>query len=401
MLPKREDYLPFSRPSFGPEEEREVIECLRSGWITTGPRARELEERFAEMSGAAHAIACNSGTSALHMAYAALGLGPGDDVLVPSFTWVSTASMVVLCGARPILCEVEGDTWNLDPVWLEQMVQGRYSPDAAGRMVGPDGAVLKAMVPVHYAGQSCDMDALAALAKRWNIDIIEDAAHGAGADYKGRHQGTIGKIGCFSFYANKNMTTAEGGMVVTADEDLAAKLRVLSMHGLQKDAWKRYAKGGSWYQPVVDLGFKYNMTDMAASLGLHQLKKLHGFNQRRRDLSAIYDQGLSGIPNLSVTRDKGYGLHARHLYAICLEPGASLDKTAMIQALAQRNIGAGVHYIPVHMHPYYQQTFGCQRGDLPVTERIFDGQISLPLFPDMTEDDAAYVIDSIRGLLMA
>lgn len=399
MLPLRQDYLPFSRPSFGPEEEREIIECLRSGWITTGPRTHRFEEAFAAFCGAPHAVACNSGTSALQLAVAALGLGPGDDVLVPSFTWVSTAAVVAHQGARPVLCEIDPQAWTMDPVWLERFIETRYKKDAAGLMVGPEGGRPRAMIPVHYAGQAADMAPLMELARKYGLKVIEDAAHCVGSTYQGRHLGLIGDVGCFSFYANKNMTTAEGGMLICRDQALADKLRVLGMHGLSKDAWKRYAKGGSWWQPVVELGFKFNMTDIAASLGLHQLAKVEGFNQRRRQLAAIYDQGLSGLTNLNVCQDLGRGVHARHLYAICLEPGAPLDKTAMIAALAQRNIGAGVHYIPVHIHPYYQDNFGYKRGDLPVTERVYDGQISLPLFPDMTDDDAAYVIDSVRGLL--
>ncbi|MCB2185651.1 MAG: DegT/DnrJ/EryC1/StrS aminotransferase family protein [Deltaproteobacteria bacterium] len=403
MFDKREDFLPFSKPSFDRLEEEEIISCLRSGWITTGPRCQALEKAFAaKLGGGARAVAVNSGTAALHLALLALGVGPGQDVLTSSFTWVSTANVIVHVGAGPVLADIDPRTFNLDPAAVERVIAESYQPGPDGRPVHrTTGRTLTTLLPVHYAGQACDMAPLLELARAHRLDVVEDAAHAVGTTYQGVPAGRLGRVGCFSFYANKNLTTGEGGMVTAEEEALIDRVRMFSLHGLDKGAWKRYAKDGQWYQVIHEPGFKYNLTDIAASLGLHQLAKVEGFNVRRRELAAIYDQELAKIPGLRLSQDLGLGVHARHLYPIVVTPAAAQDRAAVIRGLGELNVGTGVHYVPVHLHPYYQEAHGFREGDFPETEAVYQGEISLPLFPTMSDDDARYVGRALAHLLGA
>lgn len=389
VLP-RDPMLPFSRPEIGEEEIAEVVECLRSGWITTGPRVARLEREFAEMVGARHALAFSSATGGLHAALLALGLEPGDEVVVPALTWPSTANMVVACGGTPVFADIDPSTWNLDP-------------EALGRAVRPR---TRLVIPVHFAGQPCDLDAIrAALAAagRPNVGIVEDAAHAAGAVYKGRPIGATTANGtllaCFSFHPIKNMTTAEGGMVTTDDDALAAALKLWRFHGVQRDAWQAYS-GAAAPPPGYDVvlpGFKYNLSDLHAAIGIHQLHKLARFNRRRGELALYYRHELAALPGLQIPGRALYDcVHPWHLFTV-LPP----RRAAFMEGLRKLGIGTGLHFEAVHLHELYRRRFGWEPGSLPVAEEVCGRIVSLPLFPAMTDEDAADVVQAVREVLSA
>jgi dTDP-4-amino-4,6-dideoxygalactose transaminase len=387
VLP-RAPTLPFSRPEIGEEEIAEVVACLRSGWITTGPRAAQLEREFATAVGARHALAFSSGTGALHATLLALELQPGDEVVVPALTWPATANMVVACGAVPVFADVDPLTWNLDPRALEPAL----------------GPRTRLVMPVHFAGQPCDLDALRealAAAGRPEIGIVEDAAHAAGAAYKGRPIGATAASGtlaaCFSFHPIKNMTTGEGGMVATDDDRLAAAVKLWRFHGVQRDAWKAYSvaeKAPATYDVVLP-GFKYNLTDLHAALGLHQLRKLPRFNRRRAELAGLYRRELAGLPGLGLPGQAPYHcLHSWHLFTV-LPP----RRAPFMERLRELGIGTGLHFEAVHLHDFYRRRFGWQEGSLPVAEEVCARIVSLPLFPAMTDEDALDVVQAVRQAL--
>ncbi len=389
MLP-RDPILPFSKPDIGEEEIAEVVDCLRSGWITTGPRVAQLEKEFAALTGSPHALAFASCTGALHAVYLAAGLAPGDEVIVPALTWPATANMVVACGGVPVFADIDPATWNL-------------TPEALARALTPR---TRLVVPVHFAGQPCDLDGLrAALAAagRPEVRIVEDAAHAAGAAYKGRPIGDTAGNGtwaaCFSFHPIKNMTSAEGGMVTTADGDLAAAVRLWRFHGVQRDAWKAYSaaeKAPATYDVVVP-GFKYNLTDLHAAVGLHQLRKLDRFNRRRGELAALYLRELAGLPGLALPARAGYDhVHPWHLFAV-LPP----ERAPFMERLRELGIGTGLHFEAVHLHEYYRRRLGWRPGTLPVAEEVCSRIVSLPLFPAMTDEDAGDVVQAVRRALAA
>jgi dTDP-4-amino-4,6-dideoxygalactose transaminase len=387
VLP-REPTLPFSRPEIGEEEIAEVVACLRSGWITTGPRTAQLERDFAAAVGARHALAFSSGTGALHATLLALELQPGDEVVVPALTWPATANMVVACGAVPVFADIDPSTWNLDP-------------RALGPALGPR---TRLVMPVHFAGQPCDLDALRealAAAGRPEIGIVEDAAHAAGAAYKGRPIGATAASGtlaaCFSFHPIKNMTTGEGGMVATDDDRLAAAVKLWRFHGVQRDAWKAYSaaeKAPAAYDVVLP-GFKYNLTDLHAALGLHQLRKLPRFNRRRAELAGLYRRELADLPGLGLPGQAPYDcLHPWHLFTV-LPP----RRAPFMERLRELGIGTGLHFEAVHLHDYYRRRFGWQEGSLPVAEEVCARIVSLPLFPSMTDEDVLDVVQAVRQAL--
>jgi dTDP-4-amino-4,6-dideoxygalactose transaminase len=389
VLP-RDPILPFSKPDIGEEEIAEVVDCLRSGWITTGPRVAQLERDFAALTGSAHALAFASCTGALHATFLAAGLGPGDEVVVPALTWPATANMVVACGAVPVFADIDPVTWNLDPPSLARALTPRT----------------RLVLPVHFAGQPCDLDGLRATltaAGRPEIRIVEDAAHAAGAAYKGRPIGDTAGNGtwaaCFSFHPIKNMTTGEGGMVTTADDDLAAAVKLWRFHGVQRDAWKAYSaaeKAPATYDVVLP-GFKYNLTDLHAAVGLHQLRKLERFNRRRAELAAIYQRELAGLPGLGLPGRADYDhLHPWHLYAV-LPP----RRAPFMERLRELGIGTGLHFEAVHLHDFYRRRFGCRPGTLPAAEEVCSRIVSLPLFPAMTDEDAGDVVQAVRQALAA
>ena len=385
MIAKRTQFLPYSLPSLGEEEIAEVADSIRSGWVTTGPKVKRFEEEFARYVGAEHAIAVSSCTAALHLTLAALGIGPGDEVIVPTLTFCSTANVVVHLGAKPVLVDVTPD--------------GQISLDALRAAVTPR---TRAIIPVHYGGQACALDEVLAIADLHGIPVIEDAAHAAGTTYQDRRIGTHGRATCFSFYATKNMTTGEGGMITTNDADLAGRIRLLSLHGMSRDAWKRYTQAGNWWYEVVEPGYKSNMSDLQAAIGIHQLRKLDGFIQRRRDIAARYREAFADLPELRLPHDCPHRPHAYHLFPIRLVAGElSVTRDRLIGELRLLNIGTSVHFIPLHRHPYYQATFGYHPEQFPGAEQFFEGLLSLPLYPKMSNSDVEDVISALRAVVLA
>lgn len=376
------EWLPLHRPSLGPEEERAVVEVLRSGWLTTGPRTREFERAFAESRGVAHAVGVNSCTAALHLALLCLDVGPGDEVVLSPITFASAANVVVHTGARPVFCDVQEDTLNLDPDHLCDVL----------------GARTRAVIAVHFAGHSCDMDEIGAICDVAGVPLIEDAAHAAEASYRGRPTGSLGRAAAFSFYATKNITTGEGGMLVSDDERLAERARVLSLHGMTRDAWKRYSAEAYRHWDVMVPGYKYNMCDLQAALGLAQLAKMQGFLERRRHLVELYDEAFGGLP-LRPLRRRPYVQASYHLYPVRVQPEAGLSRDRLVATLGDARIGVGVHFRPVHLHPYYREAFDCRPGLCPVAEKAGGQLLSLPLFPDMRDEDVDRVVAACRAAL--
>ena len=379
----RSTFLPFSQPDIGQAEIDEVVDTLRSSWITTGPKTKRFEEQFRCYVGSKHAIAVNSCTAALHVALAAADIGPGDEVITSPLTFCSTANVIVHLGAKPVFADV-GEDYNIDPAEIE-------------RHITP---ATKAIIPVHYSGQPCRMNEILACARKHGLLVVEDAAHAVGAKYHDSMVGIISDVTAFSFYAIKNMTTVEGGMITTDDDELAEKMRLLSLHGISKDAWKRYTSEGSWYYEVIYPGYKYNMADIQAALGIHQLARLEGFLKVRSQYAAIYNAAFGEMPELHIPIVNCDIHHAWHLYAIQLNlERLTIDRAQFIEALRAENIGTSVHFIPVHLHPYYRQAFGHKRGDFSNAERIYDRIVSLPLYPKMTEEDVRDVITAVTKVI--
>lgn len=376
--------IPFHRPSIGEEEIAEVVDSLRSGWLSTGPKVRRFEEEFASYVGAPHAVAVNSCTAALHLALEAIGLGSGDEVILPTYTFAATGEVVTYLGARPVLADCLPDTFNMDVTTVAPLITRRT----------------KVIIPVHIAGESCDMDPIMTLARENGIHVIEDAAHALPATYKGKRIGTIGDLTAFSFYATKPITTGEGGMVTTALDKYAARIRSMRLHGLSADAWNRYSDKGKWYYEILDFGFKYNLTDLAAAIGIHQLKKSDDFNRRRREIASMYNNGFSGLDTCMIPRETDSGNHAWHLYILQVNLlGLLKGRDEVIRSLQDKGIGTSVHFIPLHLHPVYQKSFGYRQGAFPNAERAFERAISLPIFPGMTDADVGRVIESVRDTL--
>jgi UDP-4-amino-4,6-dideoxy-N-acetyl-beta-L-altrosamine transaminase len=381
--PVREEFLPFSLPDIGQAEIDEVVDTLQSGWITTGPKTKTFEQRFAGYIGVHHAIAVNSCTAALHIALSAAGIGPGDEVITSPLTFCSTANVVIHLGGIPVFADI-GDDYNIDPSEIEEHITSRT----------------KAIIPVHYSGQPCRMDEILACAQDHDLLVIEDAAHAVGARYHDRMIGTIGDVTTFSFYAIKNMTTGEGGMITTDDDELAERMRLLSLHGISKDAWKRYTSRGSWYYEVIHAGYKYNMTDIQAALGIHQLARLERFLEVRSKYVAMYNEAFGETPEIQTPVVNTDVRHAWHLYVIQLDlERLNINRAQFIEALREENIGTSVHFIPVHLHPHYHATYGYKRGDFPNTERVYDRIVSLPLYPKMTEEDVEEVIAAVKKVV--
>jgi dTDP-4-amino-4,6-dideoxygalactose transaminase len=369
----RTTFLPFSRPSIGEEEIDEVAACLRSGWITTGPRTERFEREFAEYVGVKHAVALSSGTAALHCAYWALEIGPGDEIICPSLTWPSTANMAVALGAKAVFADVARGTRQLDVRDVARRITKRT----------------KAVVPVHFAGAPADLDALREAAGP-KVPIIEDAAHAAGTEYKGRRIGGAGHTAIFSFHPIKDMTTGEGGMLTTDDDEVARRVRLFKFHGVSRDAWKAYGAASAARYDTVLAGFKYNLTDIASAIGLHQLRKLDGFIARRGEIAARYLRGLEGTPGVELPAAPPYAhRHAWHLFTILV---ARRDE--FMAALREAGIGSGLHFEPVHRLTFYRRP-----GEtLPETDYVGDRILSLPLFPGMTDGDADDVIEAVRRI---
>lgn len=379
-----EEFLPFSRPSISQAAIDEVVTCLKSGWITTGPRVKQFEEDLKLYLGAPHVLALTSATAGLHLVLVALGLKPGDEVITTPMTFAATLNTIVLAGGKPVLVDVEPGTYNMDVTRIEKAITKRT----------------RAIMPVHFAGLPVDLDPLYAIAKKHNLRVIEDAAHAIGTEYKGRRIGSFGDVQVFSFHPNKNMTTGEGGCVATRDEKLASDVALLRFHGMDREAWNRFGKKGTQHYEIITPGYKYNMMDIQAALGLHQLKQLDGFIKRRTTIALRYQKTLADWSQWTLTRAPAYPhLHAWHLYAPLINPDvAKMDRDAFMQGMKERNIGTGLHYRAVHLYPYYREHFGFKRGDFPNAETISDRIVSLPLFPAMTDEDQDRVIKAMADL---
>lgn len=379
----RKTFLPFSPPVIGEEEITEVIDTLKSTWITTGPKTKKFEEEFKTYIGAKGALALNSCTAALHLALVTLGIGNGDEVITTPMTFAATVNVIEHVGARPVLVDIEEETLNIDPEKIERAITPKT----------------KAIIVVHYAGHPAEMDTINELANKYNLHVIEDAAHALPAKYKGRYIGSGENLTAFSFYATKNLTTAEGGML-TGPADLIEKARIISLHGMSRDAWKRYSREGSWYYEVVFPGFKYNMTDIQASLGLQQLKKLAVFQKRRYEVVEMYNSAFKDIDCLEIPCVKKEVEHAWHLYVLRLKlEMLKIDRNRFIEELKNRNIGTSVHFIPIHIHPYYKNKYGFKEDDFPTAYNNYLKVISLPLNPGLSDQDVADVIEAVLDVI--
>ncbi len=376
--------VPFAPPSIGPDEIAEVVATLESGWLSTGPRVAEFERAFAEYVGARYALAVNSCTAALHLSLIATGIGTGDEVMTTPLTFCATANVVIHAGATPVFADIDPVTLNLDPA----AVQSALTPRT------------RVLMPVHYAGLPADMPAFQRIAEMRGLRIVEDAAHCVEGVADGRKVGSIGDFTCFSFYATKNLTTGEGGMVTTNDLAAATLMRAASLHGMSRDAWTRYAPNGNAHYDVVMPGFKYNMMDIQAAIGLHQLARLHRMHQRRTTICARYDVGLTNLP-LRLPAQPGEGsVHARHLYPVLLDAGAAgISRDELSNRLRDRGISTSIHFRPVHLHPYYQERFGFTRGMFPVAESVYDSTLSLPLSAAMDDASVERVIEACHDVL--
>lgn len=375
----RTTFLPYSPPFIGEEEVHEVADALQSGWITTGPRTRRFESDFAQYTEAPSALAVASATDAMLVGLAALGIGPGDEVITTTMTFCSTLHVIEHLGATPVLVDVEPDTLDIDPAQVAAAVTPRT----------------RVLMPVHLYGHPCEMDALLEIARAHDLRVLEDAAHALPACYKGRMVGTLGDLTAFSFYATKNLTTAEGGML-TGAPDLIDAARMWSLHGMSRDAWKRYDAAGSWYYEVVLPGFKCNMTDIQAAIGIHQLRKLPGFQVRRREIVARYNAAFSQVEALQLPVERPEAESAWHLYVIRLHlDQLTIDRARFIEELKDRNIGTSVHFIPNHIQPYYRDKYGYKPDDFPVAYREYQRLISLPLNLTMSDQDVDDVIEAV------
>ena len=382
--PVRADFLPVALPWVGEREKQLVLETLESGWITTGPKTHEFALRIAALAGAKHGIAVNSATGALHLALAALGVGRGDEVITSTYTFAACVNVIEHVGATPVIVDIEPDTLNLNPKALEAAITSRT----------------RALLPVDYAGHPCDYDALLAIAGRHGLPLVEDAAHALGARWKGKPVGALSTVTAFSFYATKNLTTGEGGAAVTNDEVLAERISLLSLHGMNRDAWKRYTASGSWYYEVTAPGFKYNLSDVLAAIGLGQLERFDELQRLRRERVTRYRAGLADVPEVRMPVERPGVDHAWHLFPVALElERLTCDRAQFINDLRAENIGTSVHFIPIHHHPHFRETLGIRDGRFPVADDAYRRAVTLPLFPRMSERDVDDVCAAVRKVV--
>lgn len=374
----------FHRPWLGKEEEKEIIDTLRSGWLTTGPKTREFERLFADYIGCKHAVGLNSCTAGLHLALSSLGIGPGDEVITTPVTFPATANVVVHQGAKPVFVDVEPETLNIDAGQIENRLTENC----------------KAILPVHLYGHPCDMDTILRLAQKYRVAVVEDAAHAVESEYHGKKVGNIGDLTAFSFYATKNMTTGEGGMLTTNKDELAEKIRIMSLHGITADAWMRHGNGDYVHWDVLYPGYKYNMFDLQASLGIHQLKRIGLFWQRRKRWVELYNEAFVDVSEIQLLREKTNVKHGYHLYPILVKTEKlTVDRDVVLRLLKESGIGVGVHFRALHLLSYYSETFSYKRGDFPNAEYASDRLLSLPLYPKMKEEDVRRVIAVLKGIL--
>lgn len=379
----RDSFLPFAPPMIGEEEIEEVIDTLRSGWLTTGPKTRAFADQFAEFTEADSALTVSSCTAALHLSLLALDIGAGDEVITTPLTFAASVNVIEHAGARPVLVDVEPDTLNIDPAKIEQAIT----------------PATRAIIAVHYAGHPVELDTIKDIAERHNIHLIEDAAHAIGASYKGQPIGSGANPTCFSFYATKNLTTGEGGML-TGSPEITEKARTLSLHGMSREAWSRYAAGGKWAYDIVAPGFKYNMTDIQAALGIQQLKRFERMQARRSEIVAQYNEAFGTEPAIQTPVSQSHITHAWHLYVIRLnEDQLNIDRNRFIELVNARNIGTSVHFIPIHIHSYYAKKYGWKPEDFPVALSNYSRMLSLPLSARMTDAEVADVISVVSEVV--
>jgi len=373
----KEDFLVFGAPLIEEPEIEEVVACMRRRWIGTGPKVHQFEEDFKAVKGSKHAIALNSCTAALHLSMFAAGIGPGDEVITTPMTFCATINAIIHCGATPVLADCDRKSMNILPEEIEKKVTGRT----------------KAILPVHFAGRCCDMDAIMEIARKYDLLIIEDCAHAIESEYHGKKAGRFGDIGCFSFYVTKNVITGEGGMVITDDDRFAERIKVLGLHGMSKDAWKRFSDEGYKHYQVIHAGYKYNMMDLQAAIGIHQLKRVDRYWKKRQDIWNKYNEAFKDLPCFTPTDPEPDTRHAYHLYTPLIDIDRfGKNRDWVLNALTAENIGVGVHYLPVHLHPFYRKTFGWKQGDFPNAEWTGERTLSLPLSAALGETDMDDVI---------
>jgi UDP-4-amino-4,6-dideoxy-N-acetyl-beta-L-altrosamine transaminase len=381
---RRSEFLAYGVPLIEEDDISAVVDSLKSNWITKGPKTMEFEKRFAEYVGAKYAVAVNSCTAGLHLALVAAGIGKGDEVITSTMTFASSANVIIHVGAKPVFIDIDPVAMNIDVDKIREKITPRT----------------KGIIPVHMAGHPVQMDEIMSLADEYKLFVLEDAAHAVYTQYKGKMIGSIGDATAFSFYATKNLATGEGGMVTTNDQALADKVRIMSVHGISKNAWNRYTAAGSWYYEVLYPGFKYNMTDIQAALGLTQLAKLERMQGIRQKIAARYNEEFGKMPEIEIPVELEYARHAWHLYIIKLNlDKLTIDRAQFIEELKEENIGTSVHFIPVPMHPYYKETFGYKQGDFPTAEAIYQRIISLPLYPKMSAQDTEDVISAVKRVV--
>jgi len=379
-------FITFGAPAIERDEIDEVVECLESGWIGTGPRVARFEEEFAAYKGVRHTAAVSSCTAAMHLSVLAAGVGPGDEVITSALTFCATVNAIIHAGATPVLADVDFRTMNIDPADVERRITPRT----------------KAILPVHFAGRPCAMDQLLAIARSNDLRIIEDCAHAIETEYHGRKAGTLGDFGCFSFYATKNVTTGEGGMIITRRHDDLVRIKMLALHGLSTDAWKRFSDEGYKHYLVVETGFKYNMMDLQAALGIHQLRRVERNWLRRREIWDTYNEAFASLPVTLPAAPEADTRHAHHLYPILIDESiCEISRDEFLELMTARGIGVGVHYLSIPEHPVYQRKFGWQPEDYPAAMRIGRQTVSLPLSAKVTDADIERVIDAVSSVVKA
>lgn len=383
MNKSNQSFLPFALPEIGEEEITEVVQALRSGWVTTGPKTKQFEADFAEfLGGDVEAIAVNSATAGLHLGLEALGVGPGDEVITTTHTFTASAEIIRYLGADPVFVDVDANTLCIDVAGVEAAITSRT----------------KAIIPVHFAGRSADMQKLLKLARKHGLKVMEDAAHALPATCGGKMIGALeSDVTVFSFYANKTITTGEGGMLVTRNPEIAKRARVMRLHGISRDAFDRFtAKTPGWYYEIVAPGFKYNMTDIAASMGVHQLKKAHVFQQKREYIAKLYDDALASLPIICPPHADVGDLHSWHLYVIQLDASVKKSRDQVIEKLFDQGVGCSVHYIPLHLQPYWRDAYHLKPEMFPVSQNIYERTLSLPMYSRMTDSDVLRVVEALK-----
>jgi len=380
----RKKFLVFGKPAIGEEEINEIADSIRSGWIGTGPKTIKFEEMFKKYSKAKYAVALNSCTAGLHLSLLANNIGPGDEVITTPMTFCATANVILHVGAKPVFVDVNRDTMNIDPEKIEANINKRT----------------KAIIPVHIAGRPCEMDKIMQIAKKHHLVVIEDAAHAIESEYKGEKIGNIGDITCFSFYVTKNLVTAEGGMITTNNKNLSDKIKIYALHGMSKDAWSRYSDKGFKKYEVVYPGYKYNMTDLQAAMGIHQLKKIEKYSKIRERIWRKYNKAFKNLPVITPKNPEPNTRHAYHLYTLLIDKDkAGIDRDTFQDLLYQDNIGTGIHFLAIHLQKYYKKTFGFKRGDFPNAEYISDRTVSLPFSAALSDQDVDDVIRSVKKII--